>query len=157
MGPSCHLWDLLASSTFQRIRADGGSQELSLTVNPVPWELLGAILGYWRGAGDLPKLPSPKSRIQDLEPGIADGLGRRKIQAGRERLGQIQPGTRRTHPRTSGAGMNPAGHKAPGMTRGMGGEGSLGCQECVRADKSSAGPWEGICFGIRQFQGCRAP
>lgn len=112
MGPSCHPQDLPGSSTshpgiapadpggrwIPGILPPGDSQNSSVLSFPSHGRCLEQSLDAGEEPGDLPKVPPPpKSRIQDPEAGTAEDLGRRKTapEAGRERLSQIHPRTRR--------------------------------------------------------------
>lgn len=171
------------SELCEWIQAGGGSQASSLLVTPLfktqspsvlrgqalseARELLGMV-GCWRRAWGPPEAAIASKQPQNPELRAAKVLGEGKCtpkQAALHHPGQalpvqIQPGARWIHPRTSGARVKPAGHKAPKIIHdpslptesreggGMGREGSRGCQECVRAaaDKSGAGPLGGDLF-----------
>lgn len=117
MGPSCHPRDLLGSSTSHPgiAPADPGGRwipgilppgdsrdpEFLCVVLPEPREVLGAILGCWRGArGTFPRChhPNPGSRGWDSR-----GFGE-KENGPRGRQGTAQP--------------NPSGNAASGLTQG---------------------------------------
>lgn len=171
------------SELCKRIQASSGSRASSLLVTLLfktqsPSALRGqalfetcelpGVVGCWRRAWGPPQAAIASKQPQKPEPGVAKVLGEGKRtpkQAAPHRPGlallvQIQPGAWWIHPRTFGAGVKPAGHKAPKIIHdpslwtesreggGMGREGSRGCQECVRAaaDKSGAGPLGGDLF-----------